>query len=108
VCVWMAMARHCGSADGGAALRIVGLCPGGIKHLRKKEGNGFTSSMALALMQMATLDTAEALMEELRSASWDSAQADLKEVQQFAREAAEPADYELKQWDVGFWAERLR
>lgn len=58
------------------------------------------------VMQMATLEGAEALMEELRAASWDAAKADLAEVQRFAKEHGEAA--ELRQWDVTFWAERLR
>jgi oligopeptidase A len=68
---------------------------------------GFDNFAQLSMdSKMATLDTAEGLMEELRAASWDSAQADLKEVQQFARDAGETV--ELRQWDIGFWAERLR
>jgi oligopeptidase A len=55
---------------------------------------------------MATLEGAEALMEELRAASWDAAKADLAEVQRFAKEHGEGE--ELRQWDVSFWAERLR
>lgn len=57
-------------------------------------------------MQMATLDSTEALLEELRTASWDAAQADLAELRQFAKDAGETE--ELQQWDIGFWAERLR
>jgi len=56
--------------------------------------------------QMATLDKAEALLEELRAASWDAAVRDLAEVQAFARERG--FEGELRQWDVSFWAERLR
>jgi len=57
--------------------------------------------------KMATLEKAEALLEELRSASFAAAQKDLQEVTQFAQEQgfAEPS---LKWWDVSFWAERLR
>lgn len=35
-------------------------------------------------VQMATLDKAEALLEDLRSASWDAAVKDLEEVKAFA------------------------
>ena len=35
-------------------------------------------------MQMATLDKAEALLEDLRSASWDAAVKDLDDVKAFA------------------------
>ena len=55
---------------------------------------------------MATLEKAEALLEELRAASWDAAVRDLAEVQAFAREHG--FEGELRQWDVSFWAERLR
>ena len=61
---------------------------------------------SLPILQMATLDKAEALLEELRAASWNSAVRDLSEVQAFAREHG--FDGELRQWDVSFWAERLR
>ncbi len=36
--------------------------------------------------QMATLDKAEALLEELRSASYDAALREMEEVKQFAAE----------------------
>merc|ERR1711871_512431 len=56
--------------------------------------------------KMATLEKAETLMEELRQVSYDAAVQDLKDVQEFAK--AQGADHELKQWDVTFWAERLK
>ena len=40
--------------------------------------------MVSAFVQMATLDKAEALLEDLRSASWDAAVKDLDEVKSFA------------------------
>jgi oligopeptidase A len=68
---------------------------------------GFPTFAHLSMAsKMATLEGAEALMEELRAASWDAAKADLAEVQRFAREHGETE--ELRQWDVSFWAERLR
>ena len=36
------------------------------------------------LLQMATLDKAEALLEDLRSASWDAAVKDLDDIKDFA------------------------
>lgn len=56
--------------------------------------------------KMATLDKAEALLEDLRSASWDAAVKDLEDVKAFA--AKQGFKEELRQWDVSFWAERLR
>lgn len=58
------------------------------------------------LLQMATLERAEQLLEELRVASYEAGQNDLKEVREFA--AQQGCDYELTWWDVAFWAERLR
>ena len=55
---------------------------------------------------MATLVAAEALLEELRAASWGAAERDLQEVAAFAQEHGFQG--QLRQWDVSFWAERLR
>jgi len=56
--------------------------------------------------KMANLEEAERLMEELRTASYEPAKAELVEVQEFAKAQGEAE--ELKQWDISFWAERLR
>ncbi|CAL8464147.1 g3682 [Coccomyxa elongata] len=56
--------------------------------------------------KMATLEKAEALLEELRSASYDAALREMDEVKQFAAENG--FEGELLHWDVSFWAERLR
>ena len=58
------------------------------------------------MVQMATLVAAESLLEELRGASWDAAVRDLSEVQDFSK--AHGFEGELRQWDISFWAERLR
>ena len=58
--------------------------------------------------KMATLERAEALLEELRAASMDAAKADLEEVRAFAAAAGAPEAAELRHWDIGFWAERLK
>ena len=55
---------------------------------------------------MASLEKADALLEELRSASFKPAQEELEEVRQFAK--GKGFTEELRQWDVTFWAERLR
>ena len=44
------------------------------------------------IVQMATLDKAEALLEDLRSSSWDAAVKDLDDVKQFAAEQVSPND----------------
>jgi len=56
--------------------------------------------------KMATLATAEALLEELRAKSLAAARADLADVQAHAK--AQGFAEELKWWDVTYWAERLR
>lgn len=58
--------------------------------------------------KMATLDRAEKLIEELRAATFEPAKRELEDVRAFAREKGAAEAAELKHWDVGFWAERLR
>jgi Zn-dependent oligopeptidase len=55
---------------------------------------------------MATLARAEELLEQLRGASIEAGQRDLKEVQEFAAEQG--AGEALAHWDVSFWSERLK
>ena len=57
-------------------------------------------------MQMADLEKADALLEELRAASFKPAQEEMEEVRSFA--ASKGFTEELKHWDMTFWAERLR
>ena len=80
-----------------------------ILSLRKEKAklSGFANFAELSMSKkMATLPRALELLEQLRAASYDAAQADLDEVRAFAK--AEGADYELQHWDISFWAERLR
>lgn len=56
--------------------------------------------------QMATLEKAEALLEELRGASYDAAVREMEEVKRYAAENGFTED--LMHWDVSYWAERLR
>eukprot|EP00898_Chlorokybus_atmophyticus_P005399 jgi/Chlat1/5860/Chrsp4S06372 len=56
--------------------------------------------------KMATYDKAVQLLEELRSASWDAAVQELDELKAFAKERGFTED--LRQWDVTYWAERMR
>ena len=53
-------------------------------HLTALSSYTFTEASVLTAVQMATLDKAEALLEDLRSASWDAAVKDLDEVKAFA------------------------
>jgi len=80
-----------------------------VLRLRKEKASllGYENFAELSMAgKMATLPKAEALLEELRSASFEAAKADLTEVQQFAADNGETET--LVQWDVSFWAERLR
>ena len=56
--------------------------------------------------KMATLDRAQSLLEDLRARSWNAATKDLTEVREFA--TSKGVTEELRQWDVSYWAERLR
>ena len=68
---------------------------------------GFPNHAEVSLARkMATLDRAKELLEDLRSQSWDSAVQDLEDVKKHAAEGG--FEGELRQWDVPFWAERLR
>src|SRR4030095_11328214 len=51
---------------------------------------------------------AERLLGELREASWDAAVRELEELRALSRDAGAPEADDLKNWDVAFWAERLR
>ncbi|EFN52299.1 hypothetical protein CHLNCDRAFT_139059 [Chlorella variabilis] len=73
----------------------------------KAELLGFPNFAEVSMAsKMATLETAEQLLEELRGASFEAAKRDLQDIQEFAAEqgSTEP----LQQWDVSFWAERLK
>eukprot|EP00897_Mesotaenium_endlicherianum_P006089 jgi/Mesen1/5508/ME000277S04713 len=75
----------------------------------KAELIGYPNYAEVSLaMKMATLDKAEQLLEELRSASWDAAMQDLEDLRAFAREHGGEEAADLKHWDMAFWSERLR
>ncbi|GIL51270.1 hypothetical protein Vafri_7134 [Volvox africanus] len=68
---------------------------------------GFDNFAELSMAsKMATLDKAEELLEELRSASHAAAEKDKEEAQAFAN--SQGFEGQLEWWDVSFWAERLR
>lgn len=71
---------------------------------------GFSNFAQLSLASKMADDVpaVEALLEELRSASYNAAQKDLAALTAFAasKGAAEAGD--LRHWDVSFWAERQR
>ncbi|MGE3165752.1 MAG: M3 family metallopeptidase [Planctomycetota bacterium] len=66
------------------------------------------ASLSLSSKMAGRLADAEALLEELRRAALPAAQVDLARVEAFAHEQGFPASEHLAQWDVPYWAERLR
>ncbi|MEM8613541.1 MAG: M3 family metallopeptidase [Cyanobacteria bacterium P01_H01_bin.105] len=80
--------------------------------LRKQQANllGFETyaDLSIARKMAPSVDAVEALMEELRSASYDSAVKELNELRSFAQAQNAPEADDLKQWDIPFWAERMR
>ena len=74
----------------------------------KAELLGFSNyaEMSLAKKMAPSIAAVEEMFETLRSASWDAAAADMDEIGELAK--SEGVTDELKHWDVGFWAERLR
>ena len=83
-----------------------------ILELRKEKAMllGFNSyaELSLASKMAPNVEAVEALLEELRAASYDAAHKELEELKAFASaKAAEEAD-DLQHWDISFWAERQR
>lgn len=59
-------------------------------------------------MKMATINKAEELIEDLRSASWNAAIQDMEDLENLAKAQDAIEANDLKQWDINFWGERLR
>ena len=83
-----------------------------ILELRKEKAAilGFNSyaELSLASKMAPHVEAVEALLEELRRASYDAAQKDLEELTAFAASKGAQEANDLKQWDTSFWAERQR
>ena len=83
-----------------------------ILELRKEQAGilGFNSyaELSLARKMAPGVNAVEALLEELRLASYDAAVKDLAELKAFAasKNASEANDF--KHWDISFWSERQR
>jgi oligopeptidase A len=71
-------------------------------------GYGSYAELSLVTKMAPGVSAVEQLLEELRVASWDAAVHDLDELRALARDAGAPEADDLKNWDVAFWAERLR
>jgi len=64
------------------------------------------AELSIARKMAPSVEAVEQLMEELRSVSYDAAVRELEEVTAFARDRGFTET--LTQWDVPFWAERMR
>jgi oligopeptidase A len=71
---------------------------------------GFPSWAAVSLSQKMAgqVQAVERLLDELHAAALPAAKVEHAELTAFARTRSGDAALELKPWDVGFWAERLR
>ncbi|MEE8311524.1 MAG: M3 family metallopeptidase [Candidatus Binatia bacterium] len=69
-------------------------------------GFGSAAEASLATKMAPGVAAVEALLGELRTASYDAASRDLAELSAFAAGAGEQA--ELLHWDISFWSERMR
>ncbi|MEM7796934.1 MAG: M3 family metallopeptidase [Cyanobacteria bacterium P01_C01_bin.118] len=80
--------------------------------LRKQQAQllGFDTyaDLSIARKMAPSVNAVEGLMEELRSASYDAAVKELDELKAFAKAQNAPEADDLKQWDIPFWAERMR
>ncbi|MEL7053300.1 MAG: M3 family metallopeptidase [Cyanobacteria bacterium J06588_5] len=94
-----------------------------ILKLRRQQAEllGFKNyaELSLARKMAPSVAAVEALMEELRGASYDAAKRELAEIRAFAKaRSTDSADIDsdispninpdIKQWDVPFWTERMR
>lgn len=83
-----------------------------ILELRQEKAQllGFNSfaELSLATKMAPNVDAVEALLEELRGASYDAARQDLEELKVFAASKGTTEANDLKHWDISFWAERQR
>ncbi|MBD2297233.1 M3 family metallopeptidase [Nostoc sp. FACHB-190] len=66
------------------------------------------AELSLASKMAPNVAAVEALLEELRSASYDAAVKELAELKAFAATTGAPEAQDLQHWDISFWAERQR
>jgi len=83
-----------------------------ILELRKEKAMllGFNSyaELSLAKKMAPNVEAVEALLEELRRASYDAAHQELEELKAFATSKGAQEASDLKHWDISFWSERQR
>ncbi|HEY9736906.1 MAG TPA: M3 family metallopeptidase, partial [Trichocoleus sp.] len=66
------------------------------------------AELSIARKMAPSVAAIEQLMEELRSASYDTAVKELDALRAFAKDKGAAEADDLKQWDTAFWAERMR
>ncbi|MDH6079793.1 M3 family metallopeptidase [Chrysosporum ovalisporum ANA283AFssAo] len=66
------------------------------------------AQLSLASKMASNVADVEALLEELRQASYDAAVKDLEQLKAFAASKKAPEAKDLQHWDTSFWAERQR
>ncbi|MCA9000542.1 MAG: M3 family metallopeptidase [Planctomycetes bacterium] len=76
------------------------------KEVAKILGFDTYAELSLARKMAPNVEAVHTLLEELRSASYDSAVKDHEELAAFAKENGQSEP--LKRWDLGFWTERMR
>jgi len=83
-----------------------------ILQLRQEKAQllGFSNfaQLSLASKMAPNVEAVEALLEELRRASFDAAVRDLDELKSFAATKGAEESRDLKHWDISFWSERQR
>ncbi|MFV0443514.1 MAG: M3 family metallopeptidase, partial [Planctomycetaceae bacterium] len=81
-----------------------------ILQLRQEQARllGFQNyaEVSLAEKMAPNADAVLEMLERLRTASWEPAQADMQEIHELALASGQMTP--LRHWDVAFWAERLR
>jgi oligopeptidase A len=66
------------------------------------------AELSLASKMAPSVQAVEALLEELRRASYDAAVKDLEALKAFAASKGAVEANDLKHWDISFWSERQR
>ncbi len=81
-----------------------------ILQLRQEKAKllGFDNYAGVSLMRKMApgVDAIQQMFTQLRTASWEPAQGDLKDLQEFKEHRGDTTPLAL--WDIAFWAERLR
>ncbi|CAN6805724.1 unnamed protein product [Brassica oleracea] len=78
-------------------------------RLEKAKLLGYSNYAEVSMAtKMATVETADELLEKLRSASWAPAVQDIEDLKSFAKDQGAAEADSLTHWDITFWSERLR